>query len=207
MNSNSPLILLSGRSHFEFAQRIADELETNVSKATLSNFANGELKIEIGVSVRHADVYIIQTGYDLVNDGLMELLLMIHTCKICSANRVTAVIPCFPYSRHLFKPYSKMIKDNADSNIDNDNSFHHYPINSSPSFSPSSSFTNSYMQELYEEFNKSEKNEKEMKSEKGQEMTNMEDSPYEIWSVRSGALVANMIEAAGMYKYNSNISK
>jgi len=30
---------------------------------------------------------------------LMELLIMINACKIASAIRVTAVIPCFPYAR------------------------------------------------------------------------------------------------------------
>lgn len=29
----------------------------------------------------------------------MELLIMINACKIASAARVTAVIPCFPYAR------------------------------------------------------------------------------------------------------------
>uniref|UniRef100_A0A5F8H1W4 ribose-phosphate diphosphokinase n=2 Tax=Metatheria TaxID=9263 RepID=A0A5F8H1W4_MONDO len=29
----------------------------------------------------------------------MELLIMINACKIASASRVTAVIPCFPYAR------------------------------------------------------------------------------------------------------------
>ena len=29
----------------------------------------------------------------------MECLIMINACKIASADRVTAVIPCFPYAR------------------------------------------------------------------------------------------------------------
>ena len=29
----------------------------------------------------------------------MELLILINACKIASAERVTAVIPCFPYAR------------------------------------------------------------------------------------------------------------
>jgi ribose-phosphate pyrophosphokinase len=29
----------------------------------------------------------------------MELLIMINACKIASASRITAVIPCFPYAR------------------------------------------------------------------------------------------------------------
>lgn len=55
--------------------------------------------VEIGESVRGEDVYIIQSGSGEINDNLMELLIMINACKIASASRVTAVIPCFPYAR------------------------------------------------------------------------------------------------------------
>jgi len=41
----------------------------------------------------------VQSGSGEVNDNLMELLIMINACKIASASRVTAVIPCFPYAR------------------------------------------------------------------------------------------------------------
>lgn len=49
--------------------------------------------------MRGEDVYIVQSGSGEVNDNLMELLIMINACKIASASRVTAVIPCFPYAR------------------------------------------------------------------------------------------------------------
>ena len=55
--------------------------------------------VEIHESVRGEDVYIVQSGCGEVNDNLMELLIMINACKIASAARVTAVIPCFPYAR------------------------------------------------------------------------------------------------------------
>lgn len=55
--------------------------------------------VEIGESVRGEDVYIVQSGCGEINDNLMELLIMINACKIASACRVTAVIPCFPYAR------------------------------------------------------------------------------------------------------------
>lgn len=55
--------------------------------------------MEIEESVRGEDVYIVQSGSGEVNDNLMELLIMINACKIASASRVTAVIPCYPYAR------------------------------------------------------------------------------------------------------------
>lgn len=44
-------------------------------------------------------MFIVQSGCGEVNDMIMELLIMINACKIASASRVTAVIPCFPYAR------------------------------------------------------------------------------------------------------------
>ena len=44
-----------------------------------------------------------QSGCGEVNDNLMELLIMINACKIASAERVTAVIPVYPYSRCFLK--------------------------------------------------------------------------------------------------------
>jgi len=37
----------------------------------------------------------------------MEMLIMIHACKIASAERVTAVIPCYPYARQDKKDKSR----------------------------------------------------------------------------------------------------
>merc|ERR1711872_340470 len=58
-------------------------------------------------SVRGEDVYIVQSGCGEVNDNLMELLIMINACKIASAERVTAVIPVYPYSRQDKKDKSR----------------------------------------------------------------------------------------------------
>lgn len=73
--------------------------------------------VEIGESVRGEDVYIVQSGCGEINDNLMEMLIMINACKIASAARVTAVIPCFPYARQDKKDkvshagYQWLIKD------------------------------------------------------------------------------------------------
>jgi ribose-phosphate pyrophosphokinase len=53
-------------------------------------------------------VFIIQsTAPGDINDGLMELLIMINACKTASARRITAVIPNFPYARQDKKDKSR----------------------------------------------------------------------------------------------------
>jgi ribose-phosphate pyrophosphokinase len=53
-------------------------------------------------------VFIMQsTAPGDINDGLMELLIMINACKTASARRITAVIPNFPYARQDKKDKSR----------------------------------------------------------------------------------------------------
>ncbi|KAL3118021.1 hypothetical protein niasHT_005264 [Heterodera trifolii] len=99
--------VFSGSSHSDLAQRICDRLQLEVAKAALKKFSNKETNVEIIESVRGEDVYIIQSGCGEINDHLMELLIMISACKIASACRVTAVIPCFPYARQDKKDKSR----------------------------------------------------------------------------------------------------
>ncbi|XP_014205728.1 ribose-phosphate pyrophosphokinase 1 isoform X2 [Copidosoma floridanum] len=100
LQSRMPNIkVFSGTSHPDLAQRIVDRLGIDIGKVVTKKFSNLETCVEIGESVRGEDVYIVQSGCGEVNDNLMELLIMINACKIASASRVTAVIPCFPYAR------------------------------------------------------------------------------------------------------------
>jgi len=99
--------VFSGSSHPDLAQKICDRLGIAHANVVAQKFANGETNVEIGESVRGEDVYIVQSGCGEVNDNLMELLIMINACKIASAERVTAVIPVYPYSRQDKKDKSR----------------------------------------------------------------------------------------------------
>ena len=100
LNVEMPNIkVFSGSSNPGLAQKICARLGISMGKVTAKQFSNLETSVEIGESVRGQDVYIVQTGCGNVNDNLMECLIMINACKIVSAQRVTAVIPYFPYSR------------------------------------------------------------------------------------------------------------
>ncbi|OBS58969.1 hypothetical protein A6R68_09906 [Neotoma lepida] len=99
--------IFSGSSHQDLSQKITERLGLELSKVVTKKFSNQETCVEIGESVRGEDVYIVQSGCGEINDSLMELLIMINACKIASASRVTAVIPCFPYARQDKKDKSR----------------------------------------------------------------------------------------------------
>lgn len=68
-------------------------LGINVANTMSLHYSNQETSVSIGESVRDEDVFILQsTAPGDVNDGLMELLIMIHACRTASARRITAVI-------------------------------------------------------------------------------------------------------------------
>ncbi|KAG0280976.1 hypothetical protein BGZ95_007651 [Linnemannia exigua] len=95
--------VFGGSSHPELTGLITGRLGVEPGAVKLTQFKNKETSVEIGVSVRNEDVYIIQSGSPKINDSLMELLIMINACKGSSAQRITAVIPYFPYSKQSKK--------------------------------------------------------------------------------------------------------
>lgn len=88
-----------GNSHPELGNLVCEKLGIEPAPCVLKKFANGETSVQIGVSVRDEDVYVIQSGSPHVNDHIMELLILVSACKGGSAKKVTAVIPQFPYSK------------------------------------------------------------------------------------------------------------
>ncbi|KAI9804227.1 MAG: hypothetical protein M1825_001629 [Sarcosagium campestre] len=85
-----------------------DRLGIELTKIMVLQYSNQETSVTIGESVRDEDVFILQTtAPGDINDGLMELLIMINACKTASARRITAVMPNFPYARQDKKDKSR----------------------------------------------------------------------------------------------------
>ncbi len=93
------LKIFSGRANRPLAQEICRHLHLSLSEVSLGKFPDGENYCKIEEDVRGRDVFLVQPTCPPVNDSLMELLVMIDSCKRASANRVTAVIPYFGYAR------------------------------------------------------------------------------------------------------------
>jgi ribose-phosphate pyrophosphokinase len=91
--------IFSGNSNMALAKKICDNLGVSLGKANVSTFSDGETRVEINENVRGMDVFIIQSTCSPVNVTCMELLIMIDALKRASADRITAVIPYYGYSR------------------------------------------------------------------------------------------------------------
>ena len=93
------LVLVSGRAHLDLAQAVGEEIGCGVSPVTAYDFASGEIYVRFNESVRGADVFVLQSIAGDINKWLMEQFIMIDAAKRASAKRITAVAPCYPYSR------------------------------------------------------------------------------------------------------------
>jgi len=97
------MMVFSGTTHPTLAHEIAEHLGVDLCDADLTRFASGEIYFRANESVRGADVFVIQSHADPVNESIMEQLVMIDAMKRASAKRITAAIPYYGYSRQDHK--------------------------------------------------------------------------------------------------------
>jgi len=102
-------MIFSGNANPELARRIASHLHLSLGKCTVQTFSDGEVSVEIEETVRGREVFIIQPTSQPCNDHIMELMVMIDALRRASAQRVTAVVPYFGYSRQDRRPRSARV--------------------------------------------------------------------------------------------------
>ncbi len=93
------LMVFTGNANPALADAIAKNIGVPLGYASINKFSDGEVSVELNENVRGKDVFIIQPTCAPTNDSIMELLLMADALHRASANRITAVIPYFGYSR------------------------------------------------------------------------------------------------------------
>ena len=93
------LILITGRAHPELADEVAAELGVELVPTSAYDFANGEIYVRFGESVRGCDAFVLQSHCAPINQWLMEQLLMCDALKRASVKRTTVISPFFPYAR------------------------------------------------------------------------------------------------------------
>jgi ribose-phosphate pyrophosphokinase len=93
------MMLFSGTTHRALSEEIAEHLGIPIAPCVIRRFGSGEIYVRPEDSVRGADVFVIQTHADPVNESIMEQLIMIDAMKRASAKRITAVVPYYGYAR------------------------------------------------------------------------------------------------------------
>lgn len=93
------LKIIACTSHPTLAHNIAKELDLELTKSNVVNFTNENIKVRISDNVRGADMFVIQTACPPLSDSIIELLITIDALRHASADRITAVLPYFPYAR------------------------------------------------------------------------------------------------------------
>ncbi len=66
---------------------------------TAYDFANGEIYVRFGESVRGADAFVLQSHTSPINQWIMEQLIMVDALKRASAKTITVIVPFYGYSR------------------------------------------------------------------------------------------------------------
>lgn len=93
------LKIFSGNASKALTGLICSHLGMEPGKAGVSQFSDGEIRVQVDEHIRGRDVFLVNSTSPPVNHHLMELLILIDAVKRASAERVTAVIPYFGYAR------------------------------------------------------------------------------------------------------------
>jgi ribose-phosphate pyrophosphokinase len=97
--SERRMVLVSGRAHPDLAEAVAQEVGVDLVPTTAYDFANGEIYVRFGDSVRGCDAFVIQSHTAPINRWIMEQLIMVDALKRASAKRITVIAPFYAYSR------------------------------------------------------------------------------------------------------------
>lgn len=98
-NCTGDIVVFTGNSNKELAKNICKDLGVSLGDCEVKTFSDGEIAIDIGVSVRGKDIFVIQPTSNPVNNHLMECLILMDALKRASAGRINAVIPYYGYAR------------------------------------------------------------------------------------------------------------
>lgn len=96
---DTEMIIFSGNSNRPLASKIASYLDIPLGDSLVSQFADGETRVELGCNVRGRDVYIIQSSCSPANHHIMEAVIMADAARRASAQKVALVMPYFGYAR------------------------------------------------------------------------------------------------------------
>lgn len=104
---NTVIVSCSGST--VLTNKIAKHMGISVCNATVGLFNNGETRVELRDNVRNKDIFIVcstRTGH--INDDFMELILIIDACKRAGVEKISVIMPYYPYARADKKDKSRV---------------------------------------------------------------------------------------------------
>ena len=96
---NKEIAVLGLSASKDLVKEMCDILHCQPFPCEVKHFADGEIMVQIGESIRGKHVYIVQSTCNPVSSNLMEVLVCLDACKRASAAEITCVIPYFGYAR------------------------------------------------------------------------------------------------------------
>ncbi len=107
------MTVFSGNANPQIARLISQHLGLPLGQASIGKFSDGEINVQLKENVRGKDVFFVQPTCAPTNDNLMELMVMVDALRRSSAERITAVMPYFGYSRQDRRPRSARVPISA----------------------------------------------------------------------------------------------
>jgi ribose-phosphate pyrophosphokinase len=92
-------MVFTGTANPALAESIVRKLGMRLGDASVGQFSDGEISIEINENVRGQDVFVVQSTCAPTHRNLMELIILVDALRRASAGRITAVVPYFGYAR------------------------------------------------------------------------------------------------------------
>jgi ribose-phosphate pyrophosphokinase len=92
-------MVFTGTANPALAESIVRKLGMRLGDASVGQFSDGEISIEINENVRGRDVFVVQSTCAPTHRNLMELIILVDALRRASAGRITAVVPYFGYAR------------------------------------------------------------------------------------------------------------
>ena len=106
--------LIAGRSNPQLAHEIANYIGIPLLKCKITDFANGEIYIDIQENIRKTTVFFIQTGSNSsdgkhsINDGYVEAIQVADVCRRSDVSSIGIIYATFPYARSDKKNKSRV---------------------------------------------------------------------------------------------------
>lgn len=107
MSSNT-LKIFSGAENVKFTESICSNLDIKIGDVYRHIFPSGEKYCQFKENIRGSDVFLVSCRGQNTDNSVMELLIMADAARRASAERITAVIPFFYYSRQDRKERSRV---------------------------------------------------------------------------------------------------